>query len=175
MRILPENASAPGEPEVPVGEIGVLWVRGDSVAHGYYGDRARSWKTFHGHWCRTGDLFRLDEGGYLWFAGRADDLLKVGGQWVAPTQVEECLLGHGSVAACAVIGIEDEGLVKTKAFVVLRAGHPESTALAVELQEHVRTKLAKYKYPRVVEFVDDLPKNDRGKVDKKALRARKGS
>jgi len=150
----------------------VLWVKGDSVSQGYWLDRDKSWKVFHGHWCRTGDLFHVDESGYLYFAGRADDLLKVGGQWVAPLQVEECMLGHAAVAACAVIGVDDEGLMKTKAFVVVRAGHEATPALAVALQEYVRTTLAKYKYPRVVEFVDDLPKNDRGKVDKKALRAR---
>jgi benzoate-CoA ligase family protein len=171
LRVLPEDADGAGAAPCAPGEIGVLWVKGDSVSQGYWLDRDKSWKTFHGHWCRTGDLFHMDEEGYLYFAGRADDLLKVGGQWVAPLQVEECLLGHAAVAACAVIGIEDEGLVKTKAFVVLRAGHAASPALGVELQEHVRTKLAKYKYPRVVEFVADLPKNDRGKVDKKALRA----
>jgi len=170
LRVLPEEAEGAGATPCASNEIGVLWVKGDSVSHGYWLDRDKSWKTFHGHWCRTGDLFHVDEEGYLYFAGRADDLLKVGGQWVAPLQVEECLLGHGAVAACAVIGVEDEGLVKTKAFIVLRAGHDKSPALATELQEHVRTKLAKYKYPRVVEFVDDLPKNDRGKVDKKALR-----
>lgn len=172
LKVLPEDAEGSGAAPCAPGEIGVLWVKGDSVSQGYWLDRDKSWKTFHGHWCRTGDLFHMDEEGYLYFAGRADDLLKVGGQWVAPTQVEECLLGHTSVAACAVIGIDEEGLVKTKAFVVLRAGHAESTALAVELQDHVRAKLAKYKYPRVVEFVADLPKNDRGKIDKKALRAR---
>ena len=150
----------------------MLWVKGDSVSQGYWLDRDKSWKTFHGHWCRTGDLFHVDEEGYLYFAGRADDLLKVGGQWVAPLQVEECLLGHPAVAACAVIGVEDEGLTKTKAFVVVRAGHAAGDALSTELQDHVRTRLAKYKYPRIVEFVADLPKNDRGKVDKKALRAR---
>jgi benzoate-CoA ligase family protein len=172
LRILPEEADGAGAAPCAAGEIGVLWVRGDSVSQGYWLDRDKSWKTFHGHWCRTGDLFHVDEQGYLYFAGRADDLLKVGGQWVAPLQVEECLLGHAAVAACAVIGIEDEGLVKTKAFIVLRAGNEKTPALATELQEHVRAKLAKYKYPRVVEFVDDLPKNDRGKVDKKALKAR---
>src|SRR5690606_36292166 len=102
----------------------------------------------------TGDLFRMDEEGYLYFASRADDLLKVGGQWVAPLAVEECLLEHPAVAAAAVIGVEEEGLVKTKAFVVARAGHAPSPALGVELQEHVKTKLARYKYPRLVEFVD---------------------
>jgi acyl-coenzyme A synthetase/AMP-(fatty) acid ligase len=172
LRVLPEDAEGPGAAPCAPGDIGVLWVKGDSVSQGYWLDRDKSWKTFHGHWCRTGDLFHMDEDGYLYFAGRADDLLKVGGQWVAPLQVEECLLGHASVAACAVIGIEDEGLLKTKAFVVLRSGHVESPALAVELQDYVRAKLAKYKYPRVVEFVAELPKNDRGKVDKKALRAR---
>jgi benzoate-CoA ligase family protein len=172
LKVLPEDAEGAGAAACAPGEIGVLWVKGDSVSQGYWLDRDKSWKTFHGHFCRTGDLFHMDEEGYLYFAGRADDLLKVGGQWVAPLQVEECLLGHASVAACAVIGVEEEGLLKTKAFVVLRAGHVESPALAVELQDHVRAKLAKYKYPRVVEFVADLPKNDRGKVDKKALRAR---
>jgi benzoate-CoA ligase family protein len=175
LRVLPEEAEGAGATPCAPNEIGVLWVKGDSVSHGYWLDRDKSWKTFHGHWCRTGDLFHVDEEGYLYFAGRADDLLKVGGQWVAPLQVEECLLGHPGVAACAVIGVEDEGLVKTKAFVVLRSGHAKSPALATALQEHVRTKLAKYKYPRVVEFVDDLPKNDRGKVDKKALRSRSGA
>ena len=175
LRVLPEDADGSGATPCAPGEIGVLWVKGDSVSQGYWLDRDKSWKTFHGHWCRTGDLFHVDEAGYLYFAGRADDLLKVGGQWVAPLQVEECLLGHGAVAACAVIGTEEDGLVKTKAFVVLRAGHEKTPALATELQDHVRGKLAKYKYPRAVEFVDDLPKNDRGKVDKKALRARESS
>lgn len=172
LRILPEEAEGPGATPCAPGEIGVLWVKGDSVSQGYWLDRDKSWRTFHGYWCRTGDLFHVDENGYLFFAGRADDLLKVGGQWVAPLQVEECLLAHAAVAACAVIGVEDEGLTKTKAFVVVRAGHAAGDALATQLQDWVRGKLAKYKYPRIVEFVADLPKNDRGKVDKKALRAR---
>ena len=172
LRVLPEEAEGAGATPCAPGEIGVLWVKGDSVSQAYWLDRDKSWKTFHGHWCRTGDLFHVDEEGYLYFAGRADDLLKVGGQWVAPLEVEECLLEHVAVAAAAVIGIEEEGLVKTKAFIVARSGHAPTPELATQLQEHVRTKLAKYKYPRVIEFVDDLPKNDRGKVDKKALRAR---
>ena len=174
LRILPEEAEGAGATPCAPGEIGVLWVKGDSVSQGYWLDRDKSWRTFHGHWCRTGDLFRIDEEGYLYFAGRADDLLKVGGQWVAPLEVEECLLGHAAVAAAAVIGIEDEGLVKTKAFIVVRAGHAGTPELVSALQEHVKTTLARYKYPRVIEFVDDLPKNDRGKVDKKALRALSG-
>jgi benzoate-CoA ligase family protein len=173
LRILPEEAAGAEATPCPPGEIGVLWVKGDSVSQGYWLDRDKSWKTFHGHWCRTGDLFRIDAEGYLYFAGRADDLLKVGGQFVAPIEVEECLMKHPAVSLAAVIGVEDEeGLTKPKAFVVLRAGHTAGGALASALQEHVRTTLSKHKYPRLVEFVDDLPKNDRGKVDKKALRAR---
>ncbi len=87
IKILSSDAAGPGEPELPAGETGVMWVRGDSVALGYFQDRDKSWATFFGHWCRTGDLFRLDEEGYLFFSGRADDLLKVGGIWCAPVEV----------------------------------------------------------------------------------------
>ncbi|HEY4241806.1 MAG TPA: benzoate-CoA ligase family protein [Kofleriaceae bacterium] len=172
LAILPEDAEGAGAPPVPAGEIGVLWVRGDSVAHGYFQDREKSWKTFHGHWCRTGDLFRIDADGYLWFSGRADDLFKVGGIFVAPREVEDCLLAHPAVSACAVIGAEDEGLTKPKAFVVLRpeARSQDAEQLAAALKAHVQGRLSKHKYPRWVVFVDDLPKNDRGKVDKKLLR-----
>ena len=171
LAILPEDAEGPGAAPCAPGEIGVLWVRGDSVSFGYWLDRDKSWKTFHGHACRTGDLFRIDERGYLYFAGRADELIKVSGLWVAPVEVEECLLRHPAVATAAVIGVEEEGLMRTKAFVVLRAGAAGGNALAVELQDFVKERLAKHKYPRVIEFVDDLPKNDRGKVDRRALRA----
>ncbi len=176
LRVLPEEADGAGAAEVPPGEIGVLWVRGDSVAHGYWLDREKSWRTFHGHWCRTGDLFRVDERGYLWFAGRADDLLKVSGLWVAPLEVETCLGEHPAVAMAAVIGAEDEGLLKPKAFVVLRQGARPAddagrAALVEALQAHVKARLSKHKYPRWIVLCDDLPKNDRGKVDKKALRA----
>ena len=172
LRILPEDAEGPGAAPAAPGEIGVLWVKGDSVSHGYWLDRDKSWKVFHGHWCRTGDLFRIDADGYLYFAGRADELLKVSGLWVAPVEVEECLMGHASVLHAAVIGVEEDGLLKTKAFVQLRAGEAASEALAFDLQEFVKLRLAKHKYPRIVEFVDDLPKNDRGKVDRKLLRER---
>jgi acyl-coenzyme A synthetase/AMP-(fatty) acid ligase len=172
LAILPEEAEGPGSPQVAPGEIGVLWVKGDSVSHGYWLDRDKSWRVFHGHWCRTGDLFRIDDDGYLYFAGRADELLKVSGLWVAPVEVEECLMRHDAVLHAAVIGVEDEGLLKTKAFVLLRSGMTASSALGVELQEFVKARLSKHKYPRIVEFVDDLPKNDRGKVDRRLLRAR---
>jgi benzoate-CoA ligase family protein len=178
LRVLPEDAEGPGAPPLPPGEIGVLWVKGDSVAQGYYQDRDKSWSTFHGHWCRTGDLFRIDEQGYLWFSGRADDLLKVGGVFVAPLEVEDCLLAHPAVSAAAVIGGDEDGLTKPKAFVVVRPDQRDRcrddagrAALAGELQRHVQDRLSKHKYPRWVVFVDELPRNDRGKVDKKRLRA----
>jgi benzoate-CoA ligase family protein len=174
LQVLPKDAMYPGAEPVPPGEIGVLWVRGDSVAMGYFQDRDRSWKTFHGHWCRTGDLFKKDAEGYLWFAGRDDDLFKVSGVWVSPLEVETCLMNHPAVSRAAVIKIEDGGLQKPKAFVVLR---PDTDAkpgeeLTLELQEHCKTVLSKHKYPRIVEFLSEMPKNDRGKINKKALAAR---
>jgi benzoate-CoA ligase family protein len=177
LRILPEDADGPGATPCAPGEIGVLWVKGDSVSHGYWLDRDKSWKTFHGHWCRTGDLFSIDADGYLYFAGRADELLKVSGLWVAPVEVEECLMKHASVSLAAVIGVEDGGLMKIKAFVVLRGEHAQKAGagLELELQEFVKATIAKHKYPRTIEFVDEVPKNDRGKVDKKALRAREAA
>ncbi len=174
LKVLPREAIGPGAEPVPAGEIGVLWVRGDSVALGYFQDRDQSWKTFHGHWCRTGDLFKKDEEGYLWFAGRDDDLFKVSGVWVSPLEVETCLMNHGSVSLAAVIKVDEGGLLKPKAFVVLR---PESAGkagdeLSLELQEHCKNILSKHKYPRAIEFLAEMPKNDRGKIDKKALSAR---
>ncbi len=171
LKILAEEADEPGASELPRGDIGVLWVKGDSVSHGYFRDRDKSWKTFHGHWCRTGDLFSIDEQGYLYFQGRADDLFKVGGVFVAPREVEDCLLAHPAVSVVAVIPAEDQGLTKPKAVVVLRpdARASDKRALADELKAHVQARLSKHKYPRWVLFVDDLPKNDRGKVDKKLL------
>ncbi len=176
LKVLPEDADGAGAPALAPNEIGVLWVKGDSVAHGYFQDRDKSWKTFHGHWCRTGDLFHVDEQGYLYFSGRADDLFKVGGIFVAPREVEDCLLAHPAVSVAAVIPAEDGGLTKPKAVIEVR---PETRAriatpagrrgLADELKAHVQGKLTKHKYPRWVIFVDDLPKNDRGKVDKKLL------
>lgn len=179
IRVLPVEARGPGADPVATGESGVMWVEGDSVAFGYYQDRERSWATFHGHWCRTGDLFRVDENGYYWFEGRADDLLKVGGIWVAPIEVEACLGAHPAVSSAAVIGAEQDGLVKPKAFVVLREEHKSAltsaaarTELAQQLKEHVKDTLSKHKYPRWVVFTDELPKNDRGKIARSELARR---
>jgi acyl-coenzyme A synthetase/AMP-(fatty) acid ligase len=177
LKILRAEAEGPGESPLPPGETGVMWVKGDSVAMGYFQDRDKSWATFFGHWCRTGDLFRLDEEGYLWFSGRADDLLKVGGVWVSPVEVEDCLTLHPKVALAAVIGGEEEGLTKPKAFIVPREeargalGTAEGRrAFAEELKAHVKARLTRHKYPRWVVFVEDVPKNDRGKIDRKVLK-----
>lgn len=174
LAVLPRDAALPGAEPVPDGEIGVLWVRGDSVALGYFQDRERSWQTFHGHWCRTGDLFKKDAAGYLWFAGRDDELFKVSGVWVSPLEVETCLMNHKSVSLAAVIKFEEAGLLKPRAFVCLRAeaSGSDHKALCQELQTHCKELLSKHKYPRYIEFLSELPKNDRGKVDKKALAKR---
>jgi benzoate-CoA ligase len=112
---------------------------------------------------------RQDENGCFWYEGRTDDMLKVGGIFVSPYEVENCLLQHPLVAECAVIGYKDaEGLVKPKAYVVVRHGKGDE-ALARELQEFVKGRLAPFKYPRVVEFAPSLPKNDRGKIDRRRL------
>lgn len=170
IRILTRDADGPGASPLPPNEIGVMWVRGDSVAMAYHEDRDKSWQTFHGHWCRTGDLFRIDEEGYLWFAGRADDLIKVSGLWVSPLEVEDCLMQHPDVVLAAVIAADDGGLLKPKAFVQVNESAKNKTDLAERLQAHCKDRLTKHKYPRWIEIVDDLPKNDRGKVDKKALK-----
>ncbi len=171
VKVLARDAKGPGADPLPPGEVGTLWVAGDSVAIGYQGDRDKSWQTFHGRWCCTSDLFRLDADGYLWFAGRADDLIKVSGLWVSPLEVEDCLLAHPAVAEVAVVGFEEDGLMKTLAVVVAREGFATGDALAREIQDFAKGRLSKHKYPRAVRFVADLPKNDRGKVDRKALRA----
>ncbi|WP_437691623.1 AMP-binding protein [Sorangium sp. So ce176] len=182
LKILPSDAAGAGAPELAPDETGVLWVKGDSVAIGYFQDREKSWSTFHGHWCRTGDLFRMDAEGYLWFSGRADELLKVGGVWVAPVEVEECLAGHPAVGLAAVIGAEEAGLVKPKAFIAVRddargrvATDEGRATLAAELKAFVKDRLSKHKYPRWIVFVDDVPRNDRGKVDRRVLRQREAA
>jgi len=155
--------------EVPDGTPGELRVWGESAAVCYWGDHEKSKRTFSGDWVRTGDLFERDEDGYFWYRGRADDLLKVGGIWVAPLEIENCLLDHPAVLECAVVGYEEGGLTLPRAYVVVRDGEPADD-LARELQDFVRTALSPHKYPRDVRFVEELPKTASGKVDRRALR-----
>lgn len=166
LRILPPDAEGPGAAEVPLGDTGTLWVKGDSVAYGYWKDRDKSWGTFHGHWCRSGDLFRRDDDGYYWFGGRADNLLKVSGQFVSPLEVEHTLCAHPEVVEAAVIGVEHEGLTSLRAFVQIREGGTED---GEGLATWLRRRLSKIKVPRDWRIVEALPRNDRGKIDKKAL------
>ena len=156
---------------VPIGEIGNLWIRGDSTCAGYWNQHEKTKETIQGHWIRTGDKYSLDADGYFWYAGRSDDMLKVGGQWVSPVEVENVLVAHDAVLECGVIGHENQdGLVKTMAFVVLRQGVAPSVELAKELQQHVRTQLAAYKRPQWVQFVPELPKTATGKIQRFKLR-----
>lgn len=156
---------------VPVGDVGELWVWGETAGVMYWKDRGKSIRTFHGNWVRTGDLFRVDPDGFLYYQGRADDLLKVGGVWVAPLEVEECLLRHPLVSECAVVPEVWEGLTVPVAYVALREPGRAGPELAQELQEFVRRHLSPHKYPRQVRFLDSLPRTPSGKVDRKQLRA----
>jgi benzoate-CoA ligase len=156
--------------EVPDGDIGTLWVKGGSISMGYWNRREVSLETFRGEWCVTADKFVRDAKGYYWYRGRSDDLLKVGGRYVAPVEIENCLLQHPAVLEAAVIGYKDEEqLEKPRAYVVLKAGHVAGPALAMELQAFVKGKIQPFKYPRDVRFIDALPKSDRGKVLKTKL------
>jgi 4-hydroxybenzoate-CoA ligase len=155
---------------VPHGEPGELVVRGDSAADGYWNQRAKSRRTFQGEWTYTGDTYTRDAEGYFRFQGRSDEMLKVSGVWVSPFEVEEALISHQAVLEAAVIGRQDrDGLVKPKAFVILRDGLPAETLVA-ELQAHVKERIGVWKYPRWIEFVDNLPKTATGKIQRFRLR-----
>jgi benzoate-CoA ligase family protein len=150
-------------------EAGTLWIKGESAAILYWQAHEKSKEVLRGDWVVTGDHLRRDADGRYWYEGRTDDMLKVGGIFVSPFEVENCILEHPLVAECAVIGYkDDEGLIKPKAFVVCRA-EPDA-GFGRELQEFVKRRLAPFKYPRVVEIVEALPKNDRGKIERKRLR-----
>jgi len=156
---------------LPAGETGWLWVRGRSRAIAYWQQMDKTMEGFRGDWYVSGDLISMDTDGYVTYAGRGDEMLKVGGKWLAPQEVESCLLQHPAVAEAAVVGVPDgNGLVKPHAFVVARA--PQA-GLADELKAFVRDRLEPYKHPREVVFLDTLPRTHLGKVDRGKLR--KGS
>ena len=157
--------------DVPRGEIGTLMVKGESAAQFYWRKREKSRKTMLGEWINTGDKYYMDEDGFYWCAGRSDDMLKVGGIWVSPLEVENSLAENPAVLEAAVVGhSDDEGLVKPKAFIILREGFEPSEETAIELKKWVQEKLAKYKYPRWIEFVKELPKSSTGKIQRFKLR-----
>ncbi|HXG05270.1 MAG TPA: benzoate-CoA ligase family protein [Candidatus Binatia bacterium] len=158
---------------VPRGEIGNLRVKGDSIMAYYWNQHDKTRATLFGPWIQTGDKYWQDDEGYFWYAGRSDDMLKVGGIWVSPVEVEATLIKHPAVLEAAVVGKEDEeGLVKPQAFVVLKDPAQASPALAEALKAFVKDQIAPYKYPRWIEFVPELPKTATGKIQRFKLRAR---
>jgi 4-hydroxybenzoate-CoA ligase len=157
--------------DVPKGEIGTLLVKGGSAAQQYWRKREKTRLTMQGEWINTGDKYYEDGEGYYWCAGRGDDMLKVGGIWVSPVEVENCIMEHAAVLEVAVVGhLDEQGLTKPKAFVVLRDGKEPSADLEKEIKQWVLDRMAKYKYPRWVEFVKELPKSSTGKIQRFRLR-----
>ena len=154
---------------VKQGELGELEISGSTSAMYYWNNRAKTRSTFVGAWAKSGDKYSQDADGFYVYGGRTDDMLKVGGIWVSPAEVEAALVSHAAVLEAAVVGQEDEQkLVKPKAYVVLKPG---ARATDEELKAHVKSKLAPYKYPRWIEFATDLPKTATGKIQRFKLRA----
>jgi benzoate-CoA ligase len=163
-----------GDDGAPVGagEIGDLYIKGPTSALSYWNQREKSRATFQGEWTRSGDKYVRSEDGYYTYAGRSDDMLKVSGQFVSPFEVESAIGTHDAVLEAAVIGQKDvDELIKPKAFVVLKPGAAPSDALAEALKLHVKEALAPFKYPRWIEFVEELPKTATGKIQRFKLRA----
>jgi benzoate-CoA ligase len=157
---------------VPPGEVGELQIRGPSSALLYWNNLERTRHTFQGGWTRSGDKYSMTEDGYYVYSGRSDDMLKVGGIYVSPIEVESALITHESVLEVAVIGREDpDKLIKPAAYVVLKPGISPSPQLADDLKQFVKSRLAPFKYPRWIEFVPDLPKTATGKIQRFKLRA----
>jgi acyl-coenzyme A synthetase/AMP-(fatty) acid ligase len=153
--------------ELSDGEIGALWVKGESRAIGYWQQMDDTMRVFRGEWCVTGDMLRRNADGTFTYGGRSDEMLKVHGRWLAPAEVENCLLTHPAVREVAVVGTAgDDGLVSACAFVVCAS---PSAAFADELQAYARARLDHYKSPRDVVFLDVLPRTHLGKVDRGAL------
>jgi benzoate-CoA ligase family protein len=168
IRLVDDDGSVIGR----TGEMGELQVRGPTSALMYWNNRERSRETFLGEWTRSGDKYFCDEEGYYVYCGRRDDMLKVGGIYVSPFEVEGALCTHSEVLEAAVVAWPDEDdLIKPKAFVVLKSADKACDELARALQEHVKASLAPYKYPRWIEFRRELPKTATGKIQRFKLRA----
>ena len=160
-----------GGEEVVRGEIGTLFIKGDSTCAGYWNQPEKTSETFQAGWFRTGDKYQQDEDGYFWYAGRADDMFKVNGRWLSPTEVESALIAHPAVREAAVVAREDEhGLTKPAACVVVNPEIRADNALANDLQDWVAGRIGAYKRPRWVSFLSELPKTATGKVQRFKLR-----
>jgi 4-hydroxybenzoate-CoA ligase len=165
-RIVDESGHELGD-----GEIGELIVRGPSAGEGYWNQRAKSRRTFAGEWTHTGDKYRRDAEGYYYYCGRTDDMFKVSGMWVSPFDVEAALVSHEAVLEAAVIGKEDaDGLIKPKAFIVLKNGVAVDDGLLEKLKIHVKGKAGPWKFPRWIEVRSDLPRTATGKIQRFKLR-----
>ncbi|MEJ7816741.1 MAG: benzoate-CoA ligase family protein, partial [Rubrobacter sp.] len=165
-RILDEEERPVEEP----GEAGYLSVKGDSAAAYYWRNHEKTKETMKGEWIFAGDWYRVDEDGFFWYEGRADDMIKVSGLWVSPVEVESTLGDHDAVVEAAAVGVPVDGLMRVKAFVVLREGHEGSDDLVEELQEWSKKNLKRYQYPHLVEFIEELPKTATGKIQRFKLR-----
>jgi benzoate-CoA ligase len=160
-----------GGRDAPIDEIGNLWIRSDATCSYYWHQHEKSKQTFEGPWLRTGDKYSVDADGYFWYAGRSDDMLKVSGVWVSPVEIENMMMEHEAVAEVAVVGRRDsDDLVKPAAFVVCANGFGAGDALVEKLKAHVVSRLPKYKCPRWIEFVPELPKTATGKLQRFKLR-----
>jgi benzoate-CoA ligase len=158
-----------GKP-VASGEAGDLYVKGDSALALYWAQHEKSKRSILGDWFFSGDRYRVDEDGYYWYEGRSDDMIKVSGLWVSPIEIESALLEHAAVAESAVVGVSIDGFTKIKAFVIARPDTTTDDALVVELQEHVKSRLQRFQYPHMIEFVPELPKTVTGKIQRYKLR-----
>jgi 4-hydroxybenzoate-CoA ligase len=157
--------------EVAAGEIGELVVRGPTAAEGYWNQRAKNRRTFAGEWTCTGDKYVRDQDGYYHYCGRTDDMFKVNGMWVSPFEVEAALVSHEAVLEAAVIGRPDgDGLIKPKAFIVLKNGYCADEELFEKLRAHVKERAGAWKYPRWIDIRPDLPRTATGKIQRFKLR-----
>jgi benzoate-CoA ligase len=155
---------------VAAGQIGNLQIRGGSIASAYWNQREETKRNMLGEWFVTGDRYRVDEQGYYYFHGRSDDMLRVGGKWLAPVEVENAIGQHVAVAQSAVVGFRDrDDLIKPYAFIVLNPGVSPSESLKKDIQQFVRDRIAVYKFPRWIEFVDHIPKTAGGRVQRFVL------
>jgi benzoate-CoA ligase family protein len=158
-----------GSPVKP-GEAGDLYVKGDSALALYWAQHEKTKRSVLGEWFFSGDRYRVDEDGFYWYEGRSDDMIKVSGLWVSPIEIESALMEHPSVAESAVVGISADGFTKIKAFVITKGGATANDALVAELQEHCKSRLQRYQFPHMIEFVPELPKTVTGKIQRYKLR-----
>jgi benzoate-CoA ligase family protein len=151
------------------GEAGDLYVKGDSALALYWAQHEKTKRSILGDWFFTGDRYRVDADGYYWYEGRSDDMIKVSGLWVSPIEIEAALIEHAAVAESAVVGVDADGFTRIKAFVILKNAEPSDTLVA-ELQEHCKSRLQRFQYPHIIEFVPELPKTVTGKIQRYKLR-----